>query len=479
MLSKLKGFFNNASTLFIIITDEKIYKKTLLDQNARGIEYTFFSQKLYLKRPSSDEIYEFINNIITDNRKTVSNSDIEDYKRYICFQSKSYFYDLYDSLRSDIRIYDYKPVIYIPLTKEQKIKSDLQFYLDNLFNKFLSNGYNSYIDEEIIDTCYKFCNELILWKSFTLIIDPSLLIIFNSSGIIKEMEITQDHAKIILNFIGYLKRVYFIDESNNSYILRENDYCLYKPNYLRYKEEDFITNFNLYKQINSLYTNIYNKFVNSEQTSLNYKSDITNFYDFRDFWSVLDNYIFPFFKFTKSNKYEKVYSDFISDFPSFYSDDKLQELQNDLNRDCFYLLQHFIYLIILVLRKTHSELKFSKVENIYDYFGCVREKSYIWNLTIDITTKSNKKLLIIDNPTDENKRVVEANFKNNLSVILIYTPFQDNYRYKQGAILKTLDKDDEKKSILVEENKINIVNLPQNNTTNIKFISDLLDLIDS
>ena len=76
ILKLFKTLFNNIDALFIFITDDQFYK-TLVDKTKinRGMEYTLFSQKLFLQRPSFLEIRSFLDRIVDITRVSIDEAD--------------------------------------------------------------------------------------------------------------------------------------------------------------------------------------------------------------------------------------------------------------------------------------------------------------------------------------------------------------------------------------------------------------------
>jgi hypothetical protein len=66
-IKSLKSLFNQASAIFILITDDEFLHELLKTSSDRGKEYTLFTQKLFLKRPSFYEIRRFMDYIVENN----------------------------------------------------------------------------------------------------------------------------------------------------------------------------------------------------------------------------------------------------------------------------------------------------------------------------------------------------------------------------------------------------------------------------
>lgn len=102
-IAHMKMLINQGNALFIFITSpDKIIKINDPDK----LEYTMFSQILFLNRPLFEEMDAFIDDIVQINSDELDNSDYENFKNYLCFESKTDFFNIYNVIRDHINVKD-------------------------------------------------------------------------------------------------------------------------------------------------------------------------------------------------------------------------------------------------------------------------------------------------------------------------------------------------------------------------------------
>jgi hypothetical protein len=151
-----KNLFTLSSAIFIFITGEDVYQHFKNSDKKifyRSQEYTYFSNKYFLSRPTEQDTLDFIDSIIeniSDLNTGETRKKFENFKRYLSFTAQSDFFDLLQAIRNRIsRFEGLKPIISIKeLTSEEQLKAGLQkalsvVYCDKYFSKSPSEWENN------------------------------------------------------------------------------------------------------------------------------------------------------------------------------------------------------------------------------------------------------------------------------------------------------------------------------------------------
>lgn len=159
IILNLKMLFNQGNALFIFITDPTILDKI---KDKTDPSSTLFSQTLYLKRPLFVEMRSFLTEIVLDSDKLIQKTAYKNFQDFLCYQSKTSFFDLYNVLRD--RIIETDPngsVLNLNLDAEQTTKANLQKLVERIYErkKFTSIALGTKNDK-ILETLYNICINL-------------------------------------------------------------------------------------------------------------------------------------------------------------------------------------------------------------------------------------------------------------------------------------------------------------------------------
>lgn len=125
ILSKLKTLFTLSKAIFVFIGDEELYGKanvkTSPQNNFRPKEYTYFTHKYFIARPSWRDLSGYIDEIVDD--KDVDDATYNDFKHGLLLDSQNDFFDLLERIRDRITSYDgQQPLIEFELLTEDNLK---------------------------------------------------------------------------------------------------------------------------------------------------------------------------------------------------------------------------------------------------------------------------------------------------------------------------------------------------------------------
>jgi Cdc6-like AAA superfamily ATPase len=142
VLRYFKHLFTLSSALFVFVGGEELWKAMgePPDDTSlyRGKDYTFFSSKYFISRPSASDLGDYIDEVADFE---LSDSDQElyiDFKRLLAFDAQGDFFDLTQFLRDRITSFDgVRPVIEIArLTESEALRVMLQQMLELVYRKY-------------------------------------------------------------------------------------------------------------------------------------------------------------------------------------------------------------------------------------------------------------------------------------------------------------------------------------------------------
>lgn len=125
IFSKLKTLFTLSKAIFVFIGDEELYvranEKNSSQNSLRPKEYTYFTHKYYIARPSWSDLSGYIDEIVED--KDVNEATYNEFKHGLLLDSKDDFFDLLERIRDRITSYDGRqPLIEFQFLSEDDLK---------------------------------------------------------------------------------------------------------------------------------------------------------------------------------------------------------------------------------------------------------------------------------------------------------------------------------------------------------------------
>ncbi len=156
----IKMLINQSNARYIFISDPTMLPAITVPKSK---ESTLFSQYLFLKHPTFDEIDEFLNEIISDTNFDTNDSDFEIFKKFLLFESRSHFFSLYAVIRDHVHktTGDGKPVLEFETNQSITIKANLQKSIEWIYDRRKS-PYNSQWEENntLLTHLYEIAHEL-------------------------------------------------------------------------------------------------------------------------------------------------------------------------------------------------------------------------------------------------------------------------------------------------------------------------------
>lgn len=213
IFNNLKNFFTLSSAAFLFVTDENEYLKHFEHNKneSRGESYTYFDMKIFISRPTWNEISSYLDDIVVDER----NSNFDFFKHAICYESRRDFFDLKNEIRNLITKYDgQNPVITIDQNKFEEFKK--KAFLHSAYEKVFTQKYKSIYPRNYVE------NEKIVKSLQTIaekVFDSRL--INNEISVVENAKMSIDEISAQSDLINVLMRHDFVSfVSNNPEIRR-------------------------------------------------------------------------------------------------------------------------------------------------------------------------------------------------------------------------------------------------------------------
>lgn len=165
VIKTFKNLFTLSSGIFVFVGGKDIYNIVEEEKERRGISYTLFNDRIFVSRPSFEDLENYITEIIENTTETTLTSPIfKQFRNLLCYRSKSDFFELHFCLRDYIKNFDEhdKPVLEIELKENyDKIGANIQKALGQIYNY---NKYIAYLDwhlnEKLLRSLYDFLGDL-------------------------------------------------------------------------------------------------------------------------------------------------------------------------------------------------------------------------------------------------------------------------------------------------------------------------------
>ena len=159
-VSSIKMLINQSSARYIFVSDPSVLSAITVPKSK---ESTLFSQYLFLKHPTFDEMDGFLNEIIGDTDFDTGDSDFEIFKKFLLFESRSHFFSLYGVIRDHVRktTSDGDPVLEFEIEQSMTIKANLQKSIEWIYDRRKSPNNSEWKENNTLLThLYSMAHEL-------------------------------------------------------------------------------------------------------------------------------------------------------------------------------------------------------------------------------------------------------------------------------------------------------------------------------
>jgi len=151
-----KNLFTLSPAIFIFVTGPEVFNRLENGLPERSPEYTLFTTRIFVPRPAFLDIENFINEIVAG----YEDVDADIFKNYLCFVSKSDFFDLY-SVINDLAVTNHGiQEIHIDLDGPKVLLANFQKAMGLVFGLYKrSRPSNWPLNEKLLTELYAFLDK--------------------------------------------------------------------------------------------------------------------------------------------------------------------------------------------------------------------------------------------------------------------------------------------------------------------------------
>ena len=135
MIRPLKMLLNQGGAAYVVITAPKEAQELMIK---REVNYTLFSEVLFINRPSFREMEKFIDDVLDgEGRKAVPAHEYDDFRCCMRYKSQTDFFDLYGALRDRRAGTDEegRPLIAVSLDEQEATEANLQRSIEHVYDR--------------------------------------------------------------------------------------------------------------------------------------------------------------------------------------------------------------------------------------------------------------------------------------------------------------------------------------------------------
>lgn len=436
VITSFKNLFNLSSSLFILITAKQTFNRISESKKERTTDYTLFTNRLFLSRPSFKDIELYIDEIIEkpDIEELKNNIKYKDFRNYICYLAKTDFFDLYNVIPDFITDFDnnYSPKIEIPELNEVEIlMSRFQKAMGQIFELYKYQKPSKWLENEVLLSKFYIFLDEILEK----LPDEQLDDIFE-----KDTEFEKRAKRDLCKYLARLGTIVVVKQEKKAISGKQQIITTYKYKKTCNKvpsevttlmefEDTFVEKFDLFKNKILGIVNAYRRSkaqFEFSQTDLKSNSD-----QILNFLKDLANFDFtPIF-----NKFSKIRRNLKKRPPEHYKREDLEQFNKNLDDHIKTLRNNSRTFVEKSLKNIYPNKQFSQLQSNANLF------SVIQNLRDDIINQKiqhcvihnqdlSKQILLTLNMTEDtlhnNKKLIMQN-TNTLKIVNVQTNINISY----------------------------------------------------
>jgi Cdc6-like AAA superfamily ATPase len=178
-IRSFKNLFTLSSAVFVLITGKEIFDEFEKSKPERTIDYTLFTHRIFIPRPTFEDLESFIGDIVEEPKRDALEHDerYNDFRNQLCFLAKSDFFDLYDVIRDHIRDFDssHRPRVLVPTANvADDVSCRLQKAMGQIYGLHEQTMVSRWSHNELLlADLYAFIDQLIRLPPNTAVQDPA------------------------------------------------------------------------------------------------------------------------------------------------------------------------------------------------------------------------------------------------------------------------------------------------------------------
>lgn len=433
----IKMLINQSSARFIFISDPTMLSEITVPKSK---ESTLFSQYLFLKHPTFNEMDEFLSEIVGDMNFDRKDPDFEIFKKFLLFEARSHFFSLYTMIRDHVHNTDTdgNPVLEFEINPNMTIKANLQKSIEWIYDRRKSPNNSEWQENNTLLThLYSIAHELNVTpiKTSFAVEDATLKL---GNGI--SIGITAATQTACVNFLeflvsqGYLKKI----QGNTFSTIGEFKKFNSKPGGIFIEEQKSFVK--CYEELINLainFMNVFNNYYNESGT-------LFSLDNIHSKWDAAQN-INGNIPFNSYVTYRDMYLNLRKDSSAYYTSSDLQPKILELQNFLLELQNNLANIIHEIFSKQISNIvNYNIYDNIAssDILNSIGSSDKICkHLVMDysppsIILKISKIVFIINPDPDLPELIKNLSLEKTLVVFLSKKPFHNSLAYSSVTKLK-------------------------------------------
>ena len=295
----------------------------------------------------------FIDEIVYDSEKLKDDSNYKNFRNYLCYESRTDFFDLYRVIRNHIRGQDSSgnPTMEIIVSHyTQLTKANLQKSIGWIYEgKKRSDPSHQQVNDDMLDALYEFVEAMEDGpnpKIVNIHNDKINILNANTNTAEKIIEHTKLHKmSSVLDMQLLLKKQgYLTPDGANRYRVTGKLHEFNTKGIFVEEQRTFTESFDKFKEITVNFANMYNKFVEGQGTPFNIKN-------FEPKWEIIKQKISNVYGPDLPNDVKDTYDRLKAPDPPFIEFETLQKQTYSLNSILDSLIIHHVNLLAQILGK--------------------------------------------------------------------------------------------------------------------------------
>jgi len=156
MIRPLKMLLNQGDAAYVVITSPEKARSLMIK---RDVNYTLFSEVLFINRPSFTEMEKFIDDVLDgEGRDAVPSPEYDDFRCCMRYKSQTDFFDLYEALRDRRAGADEegRPLIAVSLDEQEATEANLQRSIEYVYSRKAYGAQSKQmINDGMLDAMYE------------------------------------------------------------------------------------------------------------------------------------------------------------------------------------------------------------------------------------------------------------------------------------------------------------------------------------
>lgn len=345
-IKSIKTLINQGSALYIFISDPAILEQLT---NKKNKEYTLFSQKLFFKRPSFEEMDKFLDGIVCWDGGANNDEEkqqYQDFMNYISYVSHTDFFEIYNAIRNHTIVNDKKQLLLNIIVDDEKTgKARLQKAIRWVYQRRQIQNPSRWQDnDKMLEFLYMMTERL-----ENSAINSSITIDGNAFKFSRGDDILYDDftRKAIDDLYYYFIKVGYLRKKDDNRFTLSGNLSQVDPDkegIFVAEQRKFMAEYQNFIHLSVRYGNICNKWINN-------RTPIFNFETHNAKWPELVTVLNPIVDISRLENHKNSFVNIESGVVHAYQTEILQSMTEDVSSTNDSFVENSSYLLSLIIEK--------------------------------------------------------------------------------------------------------------------------------